>query len=129
MLQLIYIHYLGKNAELEHQYLLYFVPSNMELCNDNWKENVSGLFNDVFQPNSSNTIAYHWTTSIPLGIINQNLCLGMKHAIDNIVALAWEDISDYEEYPEDGRVVLYYGMDIETVREILSSKNGKFEKQ
>ena len=127
-IHLSYVHYLGLNAEQEHQYLFFFTPSYLEMCNENWQEEICGLFNDIFIPDE-NTISYQWTTSIPLGLITKNLCLGMKHAIDNVVALGWEDISDYEEYPDDGRVILYYGMKLNEVEEILKNKDGIFQKQ
>lgn len=124
-LKLIYIHYLGLNADLKRQYSFYFVQQNLELCNDNWKEELCGLFNDKFIPNKE-TIIYTLVTSIPLGLITENLCLGMKHAIDNVVALAWEDISDYEEYPENGRLIFHYGISLDETEKLLKDKNEKF---
>ena len=123
---LIYIHNIGSNVENMFKYNFYFVDKKLKLCNENWAESLAGLFNDKFIPDS-NTITKTLSTKIPLANISNNLCLGMKHAIDNIVALAWEDISDYEEYPEDGRIVFYYGMTLEKVEELLNNKNESFE--
>lgn len=121
-LKLIYIHNLGLNSEDKFQYNLYFIQKDFELCNENWTEDIAGLFNDKYIPNNKNKI-FSMISEKPLSIITDNLCLGMKHAIDGVVALAWEDISDYEEYPEDGRLILFYGETLENVKNILHEKN------
>lgn len=123
-LQLIYIHNLGLNAEQKFQYNLFFIPKDLTLCNENWQEDIAGLYNEKYVPDE-NTETYSLITSIPLALITNNLCLGMKNAIDGIVALAWEDISDYEEYPEEGRLILYYGMTLKEVEELLENKDEK----
>ena len=64
---------------------------------------------------------------IKLGLIQESCCFGMQDAIDGVVCLAYEDISGYEEYPEDGRLVLNYGILLEEVEEKLAQKNLVFE--
>ena len=120
-LKLIYIHNIGKNVEDKYEYEFYFVKHNLTLCNDDWKETTVGLFNEIFIPDE-NTITLTLITKIPLDIITKNTCLGMKHTIDNVVALAWENINDYEEYPEDGRLVIPYGISFEETQKLLSKK-------
>ena len=121
-LQLVYIHSLGLNAENKFHYNLFFVPNDLTLCNENWKEDIAGLFNEKYVPDE-NTKTYSLITNIPLALITNNLCLGMKQAIDGVVALAWEDISDYDEYPEEGRLILFYGMSLKEVEEVLENKD------
>ena len=125
-LKLVYIHNLGVNSDNKFTYVLYFIEKDLILCSENWKENIAGLFNDKFIPDDK-TIKYSFVTSIPLGMITNNLCLGMKHAIDGIVALAWEDITDYEEYPEDGRLIFNYGIFLEEVIDLLDEKGLKLQ--
>ncbi len=120
-LKLIYVHMLGTNVEGKYEYAFYFVKQNLTLCNDDWKETTVGLFNEIFIPDN-NTITFKLISSIPLDTITQNTCLGMKHTIDDIVALAWENINDYEEYPEDGRLVIQYGISFQEVQKKLISK-------
>lgn len=123
-IQLVYIHNLGLNSESKYHYNFYFIPKDLKLCNENWMSDIAGLFNDIYIPDKSTKI-YSLITSIPLGLITDNLCLGMKNAIDGVVALAWEDISDYEEYPEEGRLILYYGLSFDEVNDILEKKGEK----
>lgn len=39
----------------------------------------------------------------------------------------YEDIMEYEEYPEDGRLVLHYGITYEETEMLLANKNIVFE--
>ena len=39
----------------------------------------------------------------------------MQDCIDGCIALAWENIDDYEEYPENGRLVFNFGEAFEDV--------------
>lgn len=66
-------------------------------------------------------------TNIKLALIQDSTCFGMQDAMDGIVAIGYEDISDYEEYPEDGRLILHYGITLEETEELLANKNIVFE--
>jgi hypothetical protein len=44
----------------------------------------------------------------------------MEYAIARIIALSWIDIENMEEYPEKGRMVLYFGDTFEHVQGVLS---------
>ena len=126
-LKLIYIHTLGTNVEGKYEYAFYFVKQHLTLCNEDWKETTAGLFNEIFTPDN-NTVLFKLVTSIPLDTITKNTCLGMKHTIDDIVALAWENINDYEEYPEDGRLVIPYGISFQETQKLLINKGETLNK-
>jgi hypothetical protein len=38
----------------------------------------------------------------------------MRYAVEDIISLAFEDISEYDEYPEN-RIVLHFGEDYKSV--------------
>ena len=46
--------------------------------------------------------------------------------IDGIIACAWEDISEYEEYPEPIRLVFKYGEKYEDVEDKLARRSQFF---
>ena len=50
----------------------------------------------------------------------------MQDCVDGIVALAWEDMSNYEEYPEPIRLVFKYGENIESVEDKLAQRSQFF---
>jgi hypothetical protein len=43
--------------------------------------------------------------------------------MDGIISIAWEDISDYDEFPEDGRIFFRFGESLEEVENKLAMKN------
>jgi hypothetical protein len=50
----------------------------------------------------------------------------MQHVVNGIVAVAFEDITDYDEYPEPYRIVFEYGENIDSVEEKLASRSVLF---
>ena len=44
----------------------------------------------------------------------------------NIVALGWEDITNYESYPEDGRLIFNFGESYISVENKLSKRHQLF---
>ena len=56
----------------------------------------------------------------PLKTVQETYCYSMEYAIARIIALSWIDIENMEEYPEKGRMVLYFGDTFEHVQGVLS---------
>ena len=61
-------------------------------------------------------------TLIPFFLAQKNRCFSMKHVVDGVISVAFEDISDYDEYPEPYRIVLHFGDTLESVEEKLSGR-------
>ena len=61
-------------------------------------------------------------TKIKLSLIQDNCCFSFEHAKLGIVALAYEDITEYDSYPEDGRLVFHFGDDYNDVERKLNAK-------
>ena len=62
-------------------------------------------------------------TKIKFDLIQDNCCFSVSDCYDGIIALAWEDISQYEEYPEDGRLFFKFGESIDDVDDKLARKH------
>ena len=60
---------------------------------------------------------------IKLELIQNNCCFSVSDCYDGIVALGWEDISSYDEYPEDGRIFFKFGESLEEVENKLAMKS------
>lgn len=67
-------------------------------------------------------------TEIKFDLAQKNACYSMQDCKDMIIPVVWENIDGYEEYPEKGRIVLHFGDDIETIKEIFDLRKIKFEK-
>ena len=66
-------------------------------------------------------------TKLNLSLIQDSCCHSFQDCADGIIALAFENMDDYEEYPEDGRLVLPYGITLEETEELLANKSLVFE--
>ena len=62
-------------------------------------------------------------TEIILDLAQDNSCFSMQDCRDNIIALAYENIDDYEEYPDEGRIVIHFGESIDEVEKMLAKRN------
>ena len=63
---------------------------------------------------------------ISLKLAQNNNSLSMSDVTDGILALAWEDISSYDEYPEY-RLVIHYGESFDDVQSKIDKKLEKSE--
>jgi hypothetical protein len=63
---------------------------------------------------------------VDLMVISESDTYSVWDAIDGVVAIGYEDISEYEEYP-DHRMVFSYGEPMESVQQTLFAKEIKFE--
>jgi hypothetical protein len=66
------------------------------------------------------------STIIPFGLAQRNTCFSMQDCIDGIIALAWEDLSDYDEYPEPMRLMFRFGEPFEEVEDKLARRSQFF---
>jgi hypothetical protein len=60
---------------------------------------------------------------IKLDLIQNNCCFSMQDCIDGCVAMAIENMDDYENYPDDGRLFFMFGDSFDDVEKKLALKN------
>lgn len=72
---------------------------------------------------------YRLRSTIPFFTIQENRCFSIQHAVDNIVSVAFEDISDYDEYPEPYRIVFMFGEYYDSVEGKLASRSQFFNEE
>lgn len=60
---------------------------------------------------------------IKLDLIQNNCCFSISDCYDGIVSMAWENMDEYEEYPEDGRLFFNFGETLSKVERKLAMKN------
>ena len=62
-------------------------------------------------------------TDIKFNLAQNNTCYSMQDCRDKIIALASEDLSEAEEYPEEGRIVIHFGDLMDDVEKMLARRN------
>ena len=62
-------------------------------------------------------------TKIKLNLIQDSCCFSFQDCTDGVVALAYESLEEYDEYPENGRIVLQFGEEYNDVSRKLAAKS------
>ncbi len=119
---LIFVKPICRNTDQTYEYDLFFSDTPDIVWGVDWEVNTPGLVSsDEITPDST---TYNKVIRIkvpfPLKTVQETYCYSMEYAIARIVALSWIDIENMEEYPEKGRMVLYFGDTFEHVQGVLS---------
>lgn len=102
-------------------YRLYFTENPDVVWGSYWFYDNPGVVDDEDLCPDEKTYSYteDFESDYKLGLAMKNTCYPLSCCIYNILALSWIDIEGLEEYPEKGRGVLKFGMDYDTVKNIL----------
>lgn len=119
---LIFVKPICKNTDQTYEYDLFFSNTPDIVWGVDWEVNTPGLVStDEITPDPT---TYNKVVRIkipfPLKTVQETYCYSMEYAIARIIALSWIDIENMEEYPEKGRMVLYFGDTFEHVQGVLS---------
>lgn len=116
---LVFVKPAGNGIEHGYQYELFFSSTPDIVWGPDWSyENPSictGIEPDITTYCEKKTIS----TSLPFKTAMKNSCLSMEYCTVGILALAWIDIENLDEYPEHGRCVLHFGMTEDEVNGLL----------
>ena len=127
MSKLIYVNILGKNADDENVYEFYFTDEIEFVWQTDWDVKPSSICNIKPPPKMCYTNINILKTKIVLDLAQKNSCFSMQDCKDKIIPVAWENLDDYTEYPEDGRIVFHFGLDLAKIEVILAKRNITFE--
>lgn len=107
------------NSRGLHEYELYFSEAPELVWGEDWNASCpAACGKEGIRPDESTYQAIkRLECSVPFNCISENTCFSCQDMIDQIVACMWEDISDYDEYPEPSRFVFKFG---ETLEDIVS---------
>lgn len=119
---LVFVKPICKNTDQTYEYDLFFSDTPNIVWGVDWEVNTPGLISgDEITPDSTTyNKVVRIKTEYPLKTIQETYCYSMEYAIARIIALSWIDIENMEEYPEKGRMVLYFGDTFEHVQGVLS---------
>lgn len=117
--RLIFVDKAGKDINGNNIFEFYFSDNADNLDIDGWDEGMAGLC-DGLAPEKSQCGIVTASTGVPFDLVQDQTCFGMVDAVNGIIALAWENIDYYEEYPEEGRLIFKFGESEAMVRKKLS---------
>lgn len=127
-LNLGFVRKIGDDVDKNNIYEFIFTDNIDEFWGDNFEYKPCGLCNDVTPDKKYINDIKILKTDIILDTITKSNCFSMGDCMDGIVALAWENIDDYDEYPEErGRLFFRFGETYDLVEKKLASANMLFE--
>lgn len=123
--KVVYILHIGKNSDNLNIYHFLLSKNPDDVFSEGWGEKPACNINNNFLMLSEDMYEYikELKTDITLDLAQDNSCFSMQDCRDNIIALAYENIDNYEEYPDDGRIVIHFGDNIDDVERILAKRN------
>lgn len=121
-LSVIYVQKIGQDNDGNYVYEFLISEDPDSVWVENWNE--VPVCNEADTRPSQNDYDYvkELRTDIKLTLGQDNCCVSFMDIKDNIAALAYEDISGYEEYPEP-RLVIQYGDSLDYVEEMLAKRD------
>jgi hypothetical protein len=122
-LKLVFVRPVGKNNDDLYEYDLLFSEYPEEVWSLYWDDPNPSSCADLTPDATTYDVVKRIGVSYELTTIQNTSCYSMEHAMQRIVALSWINIENLEEYPQEGRMVLHYGDDIELVEKKLTNFN------
>lgn len=122
---LCFIRLIGEENDGFYRYEFIFTDNIDEVWseNDDFAQKPACLVNDLMVAEQYVTEVHIVKMKIKLDLIQNSCCFSVSDGYDGILALAWEDISNYDEYPQDGRIFFKFGESLEEVENKLAIKN------
>lgn len=118
-----FIRLIGEENDGYFRYEFIFTDNADEFWGDNFEYKPAGLVNDLIPSDEYITEIHIVKTKIKFDLVQNNMCFGMQDCMDGIVALAFENIDEYENYPENGRLFFMFGESFDDVERKLAIKN------
>lgn len=129
MERLIFVSKVGENSDKNFEYDFYFYDGNLTVNDilylDSWKCEFAAQ-NEMEAPLLNGVNIKRLKTNIPFICAQKNSCYSMIYAVNNIIALCYEDISEYDEYPEPIRLVFQFNETYDDIVKKLSQRKEKF---
>lgn len=121
--RLCFIRLIGKETDDIYRYEFVFTDRIDEVFGDDFDQKPACLVNNLMVSDEYITEIHIVRMKIPLELAQNSCCFAMSDFYDGICSLAFEDISEYESYPEDGRLYFFFGETLGDVERKLAMKH------
>jgi hypothetical protein len=120
-MKLVYINKIGQNWKGNYIYEFLFSDVVKDIDGEGWDSYPSS---GNPEPPEGRFVKKNGqlNTALKLDLVQESDSFAMWDAVDGIVAMAWENMEGYDEYPEK-RLFFSFGEDIESVNDKLYEKD------
>ena len=120
---LCFIRLIGEENDGYYRYEFIFTNDIDNVWGDEFDQKPACLVNDLMVNDEFIYEIHIVKTKIKLDLIQNNCCFSVSDAMDGIVSIAWQNLDDETEYPEDGRIFFKFGETLDEVENKLAMKN------
>ena len=125
---LVYVKFALKDIDGSFIYDFFFSETPEFVWGPDWDIDNPSINGDTTPEESTYSNVYRVKTSLPLKTVEETSCYSIEYATYGILALAWIDIENLEQYPEHGRMTLHFGDTFDKVSDMLGMYGWKMEK-
>jgi len=125
---LVYVRPKFKNTDGTFEYEFFFSTTPDFVWGPDWDVDNPAANGDITPEDSTYSSIYRVKTDLPLKTAEETSCYSMEYATYGMMALAWIDIENLNEYPKYGRMALHFGDSFEYVLEKLSEYGWELKK-
>lgn len=125
---LVYVRPKFVDTDGTYVYEFFFSETPEYVWGPDWDVSNPSICGDITPEESTYSSIYTVKTNLPLKTAQETSCYSMEYATYRILALAWIDIENLDEYPEHGRMALHFGDSFWLVNDKLSEYGWGLEK-
>ena len=118
-----FIRLIGEENDGYYRYEFIFTDNIDEFWGEEFNQKPACLVNNLAPSDEYITEIHIVKMKIKLELLQDNCCFAYSDGMDGIISIAWEDISEYDEFPDDGRIFFRFGESLEEVENKLAMKN------
>ena len=120
---LCFIRLVGEENDGTYRYEFIFTDNVNEVWGDDFNYKPSCLCNNLMVSEEYVTEVHIVKTDIKLDLIQNSCCFSISDAYDGIISIAWQNLDNLDEFPDDGRIFFRFGETLDEVKEKLAMKN------
>ena len=121
--KLCFINLIGEENDGYYRYEFIFTDNIDEVYGENFEQKPACLVNGLKVSDEYIYEVHIVKMKIKLDLIQNNCCFSLSDCYDGIVSMAYENMDDYDTYPEEGRLYFMFGETLDEVEEKLAVKN------
>ena len=120
---LCFIRLIGEENDGYYRYEFIFTNDIDNVWGEEFDQKPACLVNNLMVDDEFITEIHVVKMKTKLDLIQNNCCFSISDSYDGICSIAWENLDNETEYPEDGRIFFKFGETLEEVENKLSIKN------
>lgn len=121
-LKVIFVVRVGKTPDNQNIYHLLCKENIDEVWCEEWGEVPACACRHLQPEEGEYTVTVELKTDIDFVLGQENCCCSYQDVCDGCIAMAYENINGYEEYPSP-RLIFYYGQELDDIEKELAKRD------